>query len=41
MILQLTLAAEVGVDEAADVGGPVWEPPHHGGPGHSSHVQYK
>ena len=36
MVLQLTLAAEVGVDEAPDAGGPVREPPHHGGPAQST-----
>ena len=40
MVLQLTVAAEVRVNEGADAGGPVGEPPHHGGPGPSSHVQY-
>ena len=40
MVLQLTLAAEVRVDEATDAGGPVREPPHHSGPAQSTNVQY-
>ena len=32
MILQLLLAAEVGVDDGADVGGPIGESPHDSGP---------
>ena len=35
MVLKLLLVPEVSVDDGADVGGPVREPPHHGGPAHA------
>ena len=35
MVLKLLLAAEVSVDIGAYAGGPVREPPHHGGPAHA------
>ena len=35
MVLKLLLAAEVGVDDGADAGGLVREPPHHDGPAHA------